>query len=60
MIIIVLLIAVSLGIALVFLGIFFWSLRTGQYDDLHTPSIRILFENGEPKNAEAAFDRKGK
>jgi len=44
MIILVLLISVSLTIALIFLGIFYWSVRSGQYDDPVTPSIRMLFE----------------
>ncbi len=43
--IIIVLIAISLTIALVFLGIFFWSIRSGQYDDTYTPSIRMLFED---------------
>lgn len=45
MIIIVLLISVSLTIALIFLVIFYWSVKNGQYDDMVTPSIRMLFEN---------------
>lgn len=45
MIIIVLLIAISLIIALVFLAIFWWTVRTGQYDDVVTPSIRMLFDD---------------
>lgn len=44
MIIVVILIAVSLLIALIFLGVFYWSIRSGQYDDLYTPSVRILFD----------------
>jgi len=44
MIIIVILISVSLLIALVFLGVFYWNVRSGQYDDLYTPSIRMLFD----------------
>jgi cbb3-type cytochrome oxidase maturation protein len=47
MIIVVLLIAISLLIALVFLGIFHWSIRSGQYDDLYTPSVRMLFDDEE-------------
>jgi cbb3-type cytochrome oxidase maturation protein len=47
MIIIVLLISVSLLIALVFLAAFLWSMKSGQFDDTYTPSVRILF--GEPK-----------
>jgi cbb3-type cytochrome oxidase maturation protein len=45
MIILLLLIVVSLSIALVFLIAFVWSVRSGQYDDPYTPSVRILFEN---------------
>lgn len=44
MIIIAILISVSLLIALVFLGVFYWNVRSGQYDDLYTPSVRILFD----------------
>lgn len=44
MVIIVLLIAVSLSIALIFLGVFFWNIRSGQYDDMFTPSVRMLFD----------------
>ena len=46
--IILLLITISITIALVFLGIFVWVLRTGQYDDTYTPSVRMLFENEKP------------
>lgn len=43
--ILVLLIAISLTIALIFLGVFIWSLKSGQYDDTYTPSVRMLFED---------------
>lgn len=46
--IIALLIVISLSIALIFLGIFLWSMRSGQYDDTYTPSVRMLFED-KPK-----------
>ena len=36
---------VSLIIALFFLCSFLWAIRTGQYDDDYTPSVRILFED---------------
>ena len=45
MAIIIVLITLSLSIAILFLGIFFWSIRSGQYEDTYTPSVRILFEN---------------
>jgi cbb3-type cytochrome oxidase maturation protein len=43
--IIVILIIISLSIAVLFLAIFFWSIKSGQYDDTYTPSIRMLFED---------------
>ncbi len=36
---------VSLIIALFFLVSFLWAIKTGQYDDDYTPSVRILFED---------------
>ena len=36
---------VSLIIALFFLCSFFWAIKTGQYDDDYTPSVRILFDD---------------
>lgn len=50
-----LLIGVSLLAALSFLVLFIWAVRTGQYDDIYTPSVRILFDdesNIETKNNE--------
>lgn len=57
--IIVLLITVSLTIAVVFLLAFLWSLRSGQYEDTYTPSVRMLFEDetktdGSKKSEEGA------
>lgn len=43
--IIALLISISLTIALIFLGVFLWSMKSGQYDDTYTPSVRMLFDN---------------
>jgi cbb3-type cytochrome oxidase maturation protein len=45
MTIIYLLIGCSVVIAAVFLGLFLWSVRSGQYDDPETPAIRMLFDN---------------
>lgn len=44
-----LLVAVSLLIALIFLGLFIWAIKSGQYDDLQTPSMRVLFEDDNPE-----------
>jgi cbb3-type cytochrome oxidase maturation protein len=46
--IMVLLIAVSLIVACIFLGAFIWCVRSGQYEDVHTPSLRILDEDEHP------------
>jgi len=43
-----LLIGVSLLAALVFLAAFIWAVKSGQFEDNETPSIRILFDD-EPK-----------
>ena len=42
-----LLIGVSLLAAMVFLALFLWAVKTGQYDDTTTPAIRILFDDDE-------------
>lgn len=43
--VILLLIAISLILAIGFLISFFWAVKSGQYDDDYTPSVRILFED---------------
>lgn len=43
--VIILLLAISLGVALCFLGAFIWAVKSGQYDDDEGPSIRMLFDD---------------
>jgi len=43
--VILLLIAASLSMALLFLGCFVWSVRSGQYEDTSTPALRILTDD---------------
>jgi cbb3-type cytochrome oxidase maturation protein len=43
--IIVLLIAISLCIAIGFLVSFLWNMKSGQYDDTYSPSVRMLFDD---------------
>ncbi len=43
--IIYIMLVVSLVVALFFLGSFLWAIKTGQYEDDYTPSVRILFED---------------
>lgn len=47
-----LLIGVSLFAALIFLGAFIWAVKTGQFDDNKTPSIRMLFDDDSVSNEE--------
>lgn len=42
--IIFLLIGISLILAIGFLFLFFKAMKSGQYDDDYTPSVRILFD----------------
>lgn len=44
------LIGASLGVALVFLAAFIWSVKSGQFEDEYTPSVRILFDETEKTN----------
>jgi cbb3-type cytochrome oxidase maturation protein len=39
------LIGCSVTVALIFLSAFFWALKSGQHDDVYTPSVRILFDD---------------
>jgi len=48
--VIILLILLSLIIALGFLMAFLWAVRSGQYDDDYTPSVRILLDKDETEN----------
>jgi cbb3-type cytochrome oxidase maturation protein len=38
------LVGFSVAVAVGFLVAFIWAVRSGQYDDKYTPSVRILFE----------------
>jgi cbb3-type cytochrome oxidase maturation protein len=44
MIVILLLIPLSIVIAIGFLAAFIWAVRSGQYEDTCTPSMRLLME----------------
>jgi cbb3-type cytochrome oxidase maturation protein len=43
--IIVILIIISLLVAASFLVAFLWAVKSGQYEDRYTPSVRVLFDN---------------
>ncbi|AYV54540.1 cbb3-type cytochrome oxidase assembly protein CcoS [Leptospira kmetyi] len=43
-------IPMAMLIALGALVVFFWSLKTGQYEDIEGPKYRMLFDDDEEKN----------
>jgi len=51
--VILILILVSLVTALLFLGGFIWSVRSGQYEDTFTPSLRILTDESTKPSKKA-------
>lgn len=47
--VIVVLIITSIVVAALFLGAFYWAVRSGQYDDTYSPSVRMLFDDKKKK-----------
>jgi len=39
------LLAISITVAVIFFVAFVFSVKSGQYDDTYTPSVRMLFED---------------
>lgn len=58
MTIILVLIAVSLSVALIFLSLFIWSMRSGQYDDTYSPAFRLLFDDRKSSAAGPKTDHR--
>jgi len=55
--VIIILILASLVVGLIFLGAFVWSVRSGQYEDTLTPSMRMLLDDAP---AQKTFQKTGK
>ncbi|PKO97862.1 MAG: cbb3-type cytochrome oxidase assembly protein CcoS [Bacteroidetes bacterium HGW-Bacteroidetes-9] len=51
--VIVVLIGFSILVAAGFLLAFLWAVRSGQYDDDVSPSVRILFDNKSDKSTDS-------
>lgn len=51
MTVVIVLISASIIVATIFLIAFLWAVKSGQYDDKYTPSVRILFDD-DKKNEE--------
>jgi cbb3-type cytochrome oxidase maturation protein len=43
------LIFISLALASAFLAAFIWAVKSGQFEDVYTPSLRLLTEEKPPK-----------
>ena len=56
--IILALILISLIVAVCFLIAFIWAVKSGQYDDAYTPSVRMLFEDEDDFNRDTKRDNK--
>jgi cbb3-type cytochrome oxidase maturation protein len=50
MTVIIVLIIVSIIVAAGFLVAFLWAVRSGQYDDTYSPSVRMLFDDKKSKS----------
>lgn len=49
--VVVILLLASVLVAAGFLVAFLWATRNGQYDDMVTPSVRMLFDDTPPDDA---------
>ena len=58
--IIFILIIASLFIAIIFFILFITSVKTGQYDDVYTPSVRMLFDDELVKGKNSDKESKNK
>lgn len=54
--VVIILIIASLLVAGGFLVAFLWSVKKGQFDDMETPAMRILFEDKVPQTQETKKD----
>uniref|UniRef100_UPI0040479679 cbb3-type cytochrome oxidase assembly protein CcoS n=1 Tax=Roseivirga sp. TaxID=1964215 RepID=UPI0040479679 len=53
--VILILILISLVVAVVFLSAFFWAVKSGQFDDTYSPSVRMLFDDKLKKDKKATL-----
>ena len=51
-------IPLALILAIIFIGIFILSVKWGQYEDLKTPSYKILLEDEKLENTESGKEKK--
>ena len=54
------LIIIGIFVASIFLVAFIWAVKTGQFDDSYTPSVRILFDDTIPVEKETTVSTEKK
>jgi cbb3-type cytochrome oxidase maturation protein len=55
--VVIVLIAASILVAFGFLLAYLWAVRSGQYDDKYTPSIRILFDDHKKEKGSSSKEQ---
>jgi len=58
MFVIFILIGLSLIVAIIFLILFIWNVKSGQYEDDYTPSVRMLFDDQEKDSSNTQTAKK--
>ena len=58
--IVYMLIPLSISVAALFLAAFIWAVRSGQYEDTTTPSMRLLMEDDTMKHEEDRANHQAK
>ncbi len=58
--VIIVLVIIGAVVAGGFLVAFVWSVKSGQYDDLYSPSVRMLFDDTHPVDKPIEQDNKKK
>jgi len=56
--VIIVLIVFSVIVASAFLAAFIWAVKSGQYDDTTSPSVRMLFEDSIGKEKKSSSSKK--
>ncbi len=60
MLTILFMVSIALLLSISFVGFYFWALSTGQYDDLETPALRMLKDDGQRINLKDKKSFEGK
>lgn len=55
MTVIFLLLPVAIALVALFVWLFVWAARDGQFDDVTTPQVRMLLDEDAPKATQRAF-----